>query len=115
MNRTSGEASCDHGGGCGAACLTRSEVYALVRECINRRKCEMKTRNVDAHMLDVKFEELNEYIRAKLSDATVITDKCSKRNVCSHQRRIKRILQIEKSLFEEYRSVVSSVYKQQRW
>ncbi|AOT85571.1 lef-11 [Cyclophragma undans nucleopolyhedrovirus] len=111
----SNEARCDHSGSCSGACLTRSELYALVRECINKRKCKMETLNIDAHMLDVSFEELNGYIRAKLSDATLITDKCSNRNVCSHQRRIKRILQIEKSLFEEYRLVVSSIYKQKKW
>ncbi|ANF29749.1 lef11 [Catopsilia pomona nucleopolyhedrovirus] len=115
-NRTNGSNGHGDDDDYSADCLTRSELHALLRETINTMKHTMKTQNVYAHMFEsALFEELKEYIRANLCRFTVITDKCSKRKVHRHHRRVARILNIEKTLCEEYKSVVLSTYKKQKW
>ncbi|ABL75978.1 late expression factor-11 [Maruca vitrata nucleopolyhedrovirus] len=107
---------CQHSGGCDSDCLTRSEIQALFREVINTLKHTMKTENVCAHMLDISsFERIKEYIRANLGYFTVITDKCSKRKVSLHHKRIDRLLSIKKTYRQEYKRAVSKIYKNQSW
>ncbi|AKN81000.1 Late expression facto 11 [Lonomia obliqua multiple nucleopolyhedrovirus] len=90
---------------CDAICTNRSEIWALIKELTNKRKKELNIKNIDAHVLEDKFEDQYEYIRANLSCATIITDKCWRRKLCVHDRRILRILKIKKTLREEYNLV----------
>ncbi|USC25889.1 lef-11 [Palpita vitrealis nucleopolyhedrovirus] len=109
-------ASCKHLDACNAECVSRSEIQALLREIINTLKHTMDTDNVCAHMLDISsFEQIKEYIRGNLSHFTIISDKCSKRKLCLHHKRILKLLSIEKSYDQEYKRSVVNVYKKQTW
>nr|QGX02394.1 lef-11 [Mamestra configurata nucleopolyhedrovirus A] len=68
-------------------CLTRSEVYALVREVINKRKHHNLVTNVCDHVFDDGFEEQLKYIRANI-------------------KKINKIFKLNKSLETEYKQSI---------
>lgn len=107
--------SCSHCDGCNDRCLTRSEIWAIVKEMTNKRKHDLNVTNIDAHMFDNRFDDHFQYIRSNLSNTSVITDKCCKRKLCVHKNRLLRVLNIKNTLDEEYISVVSSRYINQKW
>ncbi|AHD25613.1 lef11 [Choristoneura murinana nucleopolyhedrovirus] len=96
-------------------CLTRSELYALWGEAVNTLKRTLQVKNVCAHLLETDAGDVKDYIRANLSRFTVITGKCSKRKVCHHHRRIKRTLELNLNLVNEYACSVTDVYRSPRW
>ncbi|AGR57016.1 LEF-11 [Choristoneura occidentalis alphabaculovirus] len=96
-------------------CLTRSELYALWAEAVNTLKRTLQVKNVCAHLLEADAGDVKDYIRANLSRFTVITGKCSKRKVCNHHRRIKRTLELNLNLVNEYACSVTDVYRSPKW
>nr|ANS70925.1 late expression factor 11 [Lymantria dispar multiple nucleopolyhedrovirus] len=86
-------------------CLTRSEVYALLRETINKRKHCGDTRNVCAHLFDEAFVDQIDYIRENLATAFIVVgDNCKERKcLAQHDTRFDRIFSLkQRSLQSEY-------------
>ncbi|BAC67263.1 late expression factor 11 [Adoxophyes honmai nucleopolyhedrovirus] len=87
------------------ACLTRSDVYALVKETINKRKHDGEFCNITAHIFDEGFEQQKEYIREKLSTASIVTDcRQNRKRLALHRKKIESIFNIHTSLQEEFNS-----------
>ncbi|QUJ09235.1 lef11 protein [Gynaephora ruoergensis nucleopolyhedrovirus] len=85
-------------------CLTRSEVYALVREVINKRKHFDDTDNVCDHVNSVGFSTQIKYIRENLEKAFIIVgDDCTQRKrLDSYTRRLENIFELNTVLEREY-------------
>ncbi|ABY65781.1 late expression factor 11 [Orgyia leucostigma nucleopolyhedrovirus] len=85
-------------------CLTRSEVYALVREVINKRKHSNDIDGVCDHIESVGFQAQIAYIREYIEKLTVITGdgRSGRKRLNSHIRRLENIFNLNKSLEQEY-------------
>jgi hypothetical protein len=85
-------------------CLTRSEIYALVRETINKRKHTGDVKNVCDHVFDRGFSTQIEYIRNNLDKAliTVGGQRAQCKRLHSHGQKLNRIFKLNKSLEDEY-------------
>nr|QBI90251.1 lef-11 [Trichoplusia ni single nucleopolyhedrovirus] len=85
-------------------CLTRSEIYALLRETINKRKHTGDVANVCAHAFDDGFAAQFDYIRNNLDKAliTVGGQRTQCKRVQCHHLKLKRIFHLNKSLETEY-------------
>ncbi|AIE47846.1 lef11 [Peridroma alphabaculovirus] len=90
-------------------CLTRSEVYALVREVINKRKHGGDVANVCDHAFDAGFQEQLKYIRANIDKAliTVGGERTQCKHLSVHVHKINKIFNLNKSLEAEYKDAVS--------
>ncbi|CDG72460.1 Late expression factor 11 lef-11 [Spodoptera exigua multiple nucleopolyhedrovirus] len=90
-------------------CLTRSDVYAYVRETINKRKHEGDVSNVLAHIFESDFQEHVEYIRANIDKAliTVGGEQPYCKRLSYHIKRINKIFNLITSLETEYKAAVS--------
>ncbi|AUV65395.1 LEF-11 [Alphabaculovirus myunipunctae] len=89
-------------------CLTRSEVYALMREVINKRKHCNQFTDVTAHVFDANFKEQLKYIRANI-DRAVITvggERKHCKRLSAHVKKINKIFTLNKSLEAEYKSSI---------
>ncbi|AXS67693.1 lef-11 [Cryptophlebia peltastica nucleopolyhedrovirus] len=86
------------------SCVTRSEIYALVREVINKRKHSGDYTGVCAHIFEEAFETQMKYIRDNLKSAFVIAD-CSqnRKRLVSHHKRIENVFNLNTDLFTEYK------------
>nr|AGE61291.1 LEF-11 [Chrysodeixis chalcites nucleopolyhedrovirus]AGE61740.1 LEF-11 [Chrysodeixis chalcites nucleopolyhedrovirus] len=86
-------------------CLTRSEIYALVRETINKRKHTGDVTNVCDHVFDDGFATQFDYIRNNLDKAliTVGGQRTQCKRVQCHHLKLKRIFHLNKSLETEYK------------
>ncbi|AJD80720.1 late expression factor 11 [Pseudoplusia includens SNPV IE] len=85
-------------------CLTRSEIYALLREIINKRKHTGDVTNVCDHVFDDGFATQFDYIRNNLDKAliTVGGQRTQCKRVKCHHLKLKRIFHLNKSLETEY-------------
>ncbi|QYC92765.1 Late expression factor 11 [Trabala vishnou gigantina nucleopolyhedrovirus] len=90
-------------------CLTRSEVYALVREVVNKRKHTGHTRGVCDHMGTQEFQAQIEYIRKNLKGAVIIVgdDRQQNKRLEAHLQRLLNIFNLNDSLEKEYRYCTS--------
>jgi Baculovirus LEF-11 protein len=90
-------------------CLTRSEVYALVREVINKRKHNNLVANVCDHVFDNGFSEQLKYIRANIDKALITVGGEHKhcKRLSAHVQKIDKIFTLNKSLEAEYKSAVN--------
>ncbi|QHB21706.1 lef11 [Artaxa digramma nucleopolyhedrovirus] len=91
-------------------CLTRSEVYALVREVINKRKHCDDVDSVCDHVNSVGFTTIQmKYIRENLKRAFIIVgDDCTQRKRLDlHARRLENIFNLNTVLEDEYRYCTS--------
>ncbi|AFL64990.1 lef-11 [Mamestra brassicae multiple nucleopolyhedrovirus] len=89
-------------------CLTRSEVYALVREVINKRKHHNLFTNVCDHVFDDGFEEQLKYIRANIDKALITVGGEHKhcKRLAAHIKKINKIFKLNKSLETEYKQSI---------
>ncbi|AWW14392.1 lef-11 [Hyposidra talaca nucleopolyhedrovirus] len=89
-------------------CLTRSEVYALVREVINKRKHTNDTDGVCDHIDSPGFQAQIKYIREILSRTIVIVndDQVQCKRLDLHSKRLSDIFNKKSALEEEYRYCV---------
>ncbi|UJZ88975.1 lef-11 [Erannis ankeraria nucleopolyhedrovirus] len=89
--------NCEH-------CLTRSEVYALVRESINKRKHIGGYEGVCDHVNSIGFEAQIEYIRENLKTARIIVGdgytQCKRLE--PHLSRLNNIFNLNTDLQAEY-------------
>ncbi|AIZ48685.1 lef-11 [Agrotis segetum nucleopolyhedrovirus B] len=90
-------------------CLTRSEVYALVREVINKRKHNNLVSNVCAHVFEPGFAEQVEYIRANIDKAliTVGGEHTHCKRLSAHVQKLNKIFALNTNLETEYQAAVS--------
>ncbi|AAZ38297.1 LEF-11 [Agrotis segetum nucleopolyhedrovirus A] len=90
-------------------CLTRSEVYALVREIINKKKHDGEVENVCAHVFDSGFADQLTYIRANIDKAliTVGGEHTHCKRVSAHVQKIEKIFNLNTSLEVEYQAAAS--------
>jgi hypothetical protein len=88
--------------------LTRSEVYALVREVINKRKHNNLVTSVCDHVFDAGFEEQLKYIRANIDKALITVGGEHKhcKRLASHIQKINKIFKLNKSLEAEYKQAI---------
>ncbi|AIU41267.1 lef-11 [Sucra jujuba nucleopolyhedrovirus] len=96
-----------------SCCLTRSEVYALVREAINKRKHNNDTDGVCDHMDSSGFEAQIEYIRQNLKNTFIIAneDRARCKRIDIHLRRFNEIFKKRNVLEEEYLHCLSRTQK----
>ncbi|AKC91732.1 lef11 [Lambdina fiscellaria nucleopolyhedrovirus] len=95
-------------------CLTRSEIYALVREVINRRKHENETEGVCDHVFAAGFEQHMQYIRENLEKTHfIVNDDCAlrKRPLKPHLARLQNVFNLNQSLASEYSFAVNRYNK----
>ncbi|UOQ18820.1 LEF-11 [Olene mendosa nucleopolyhedrovirus] len=86
-------------------CLNRSEVYALLREVINKRKHLGDVKNVCAHLFDDSFSTQSEYIRENLASAFIVVgDNChAPKHLGLHAARFDRVFSLKRrTLYDEY-------------
>ncbi|QWO71597.1 LEF11 [Orgyia pseudotsugata single capsid nuclopolyhedrovirus] len=85
-------------------CLTRSEVYALVREVINKRKHTNDTASVCDHVESVGFEAQTAYIRENLERVVISVGdgRPRRKHLSLHSRRLQNIFNLKVNLEEEY-------------
>lgn len=90
-------------------CLTRTDVYAYVRETINKRKHEGDVSNVLAHIFESGFQEHLEYIRANIDKAliTVGGEQPHCKRLSYHIRKINKVFNLITSLETEYKAAIS--------
>ncbi|QEI03557.1 LEF-11 [Spodoptera cosmioides nucleopolyhedrovirus] len=90
-------------------CLTRTDVYAYVRETINKRKHEGDVSNVLAHIFEPGFQEHLEYIRANIDKAliTVGGEQPHCKRLSYHIRKINKVFNLLTSLESEYKAAIS--------
>lgn len=87
--------------------MTRSEVYALVREVINKRKHDNSVNNVCAHIFESGFADQLEYIRANIDKVLIIiggqqTQHCKR--LTAHVEKLNQIFNLNANLEQEYRT-----------
>ena len=88
-------------------CLTRSEIYALVRETIMKRKHDWLVDGVCDHLLDGNFDKQMKYIRDNLKKARIFTgDSGQCKRLFIHTRRLQNIFDKKNSLEEEYNKCI---------
>ncbi|AAR28801.1 lef-11 [Leucania separata nucleopolyhedrovirus] len=87
-------------------CLTRSDVYAYVREIINRRKFNYDFEGVWAHMNDPQFDTQRGYIRRCLRDALIIHKDLGCKRLFRHRERIDNIFNLNTTLKKEYENSI---------
>nr|AMO27898.1 LEF-11 [Lymantria dispar multiple nucleopolyhedrovirus]AMO65537.1 lef-11 [Lymantria dispar multiple nucleopolyhedrovirus]AWJ76660.1 lef-11 [Lymantria dispar multiple nucleopolyhedrovirus]WAK98398.1 ORF45 Ld-lef11 [Lymantria dispar multiple nucleopolyhedrovirus] len=86
-------------------CLNRSEVYALTREAINKRKHLGDVKGVCAHLFDDSFSAQSDYIRENLATAFIVVgDNCRERkHLGQHAARFDRVFSLKRrTLYDEY-------------
>ncbi|AIS92051.1 late expression factor 11 [Erinnyis ello granulovirus] len=87
--------------------LTRSDVYAVVREVINFKKSTNDTTNITAHVEDCDFDHVFQFIKEN-TDRIVIkrSDQPDTKLTC-YLAHIKHLFNLPNSLDEEYKYCVS--------
>ncbi|AXU41480.1 LEF-11 [Alphabaculovirus altermyunipunctae] len=90
-----------------AGCLTRSDLYAYIREIINNRKFNYDFENVWAHMNDPQFHTQRGYIRRCLRGALIIHKDLGCKRLFRHQERINNIFNLNSTLKKEYENSIS--------
>ncbi|AIG63211.2 LEF-11 [Helicoverpa armigera SNPV] len=90
-------------------CLTRSEVYALLREVINWRKHHMQVDRVCDHVSDPGFAVQQNYINSILDTASLVVGDCpeKKRLLNYHSKRLTNLFNLKTTLEDEYAQAVS--------
>jgi agmatine/peptidylarginine deiminase len=89
-------------------CLTRSEIYALVRETIMKRKHDWCVDGVCDHLLDSNFDKQMKYIRDNLKKARIFTGDSGRcKRLFLHTQRLQNIFDKNNSLEEEYNKCVA--------
>ncbi|QNV47840.1 late expression factor 11 [Alphabaculovirus altersperidaniae] len=94
-------------------CLTRSEVYAIVREVINKRKHNNDVSNVWAHIFEPGFQEQVGYIRANIDKAliTVGGEQPHCKRLSYHVKKLNKIFNLNKTLESEYKDAVDKYHQ----
>ncbi|AGR56780.1 lef11 [Hemileuca sp. nucleopolyhedrovirus] len=94
-------------------CLTRSEVYALLREVINKRKHFGLVDGVCDHVNSVGFQAQFEYIRKNIERVFVIDGdgRTQRKRLAQHISRLENLFKLNTSLEEEYRFRVTNPKK----
>lgn len=90
-------------------CVTRSEIYALVREVINKRKHLGLVDGVCDHLSDKGFVEQIKYIRENLNQAfiSVSDNREQRKRLSNHVQRLNNIFHLNHCLNKEYSHSIS--------
>ncbi|AKN63335.1 lef-11 [Agrotis segetum granulovirus] len=86
---------------CQESLLTKSHVYAIVRECVNFKKHNFDTENVLAHVEDSNFSVISEFINAN-ADRIFIRQPQLDIPITPHRERLSYIFNLPKNLELEY-------------
>ncbi|AYN45067.1 lef-11 [Alphabaculovirus alterspexiguae] len=87
-------------------CVTRSEIYALVREVINKRKHDNFVTNVYAHIFESGFADQLDYIRANIDKVLIIIggEQTQRKRLTAHVEKLNKIFNLNTDLETEYRT-----------
>ncbi|ABI35709.1 late expression factor 11 [Ectropis obliqua nucleopolyhedrovirus] len=86
-------------------CLTRSEVYALLREVINKRKHENDHEGVCDHINSIDFQAQLDYIRQNIEKAYAIVGDGGVntfKSFAPHLMKLENIFNLQSTLEGEY-------------
>ncbi|ACH69404.1 LEF-11 [Pseudalatia unipuncta granulovirus] len=81
--------------------LTKSQVYAIVREAINYRKNNFDTDNVTSHVEEAGFASISAFIKRNAKEI-FIRQPDLLLNISAHLDRLEYIFNLPKTLEEEY-------------
>lgn len=86
-----------------ASCITRSEIYALLREVINKRKNGGDYNGICAHIFEDSFDQQIKYIRENIKSASVTADRDhNRKRLAPHRKRIEKTFNLNINLQTEY-------------
>lgn len=82
--------------------LTKSQVYAIVREVINYKKSNGDTANVTSHVEDPQFEDIVQFINRHAEQIVLKHSDRLDATLAPHINRINHLFRLPSSLIEEY-------------
>ncbi|AUA60260.1 LEF-11 [Operophtera brumata nucleopolyhedrovirus] len=83
-------------------CVTRSDMYAFMREVINKQKYEHQTSGITSHISDPRFDQMRQYIEAHLTGAVINFKRHQRKHLLRHKSRILNIFKLNNCLIQEY-------------
>jgi Baculovirus LEF-11 protein len=83
-------------------CLSRSEVYALLRETINYQKYLNLIGNVCDHIFDEGFEYQIKYIRENIDRVVITVDNEQRKRLNQHFKKLNKLFYLGSELKTEY-------------